>query len=876
MAKVRIYELANELNIESKKLVEKLKSGGMNIKNYMSTLDEESVSKARDLIAGPTSNTTDTSEVIEEKRIKPTVIRRRKKTVKVESEIKETVAEERIVESAPKEAEAKKEKVVKEVKKEKIKAENAPPMEEEKSPAKVKKEKISPEPVTESPQPKTKVKIKGKTKKGKKKIIDQPAKIIKRPEEGPLKEAITKKKTEKTPAKKTDVIKPPEKEIKVIPLDESREKPRKNKKEKKRAVKEEIVPKGSVRHRKVAVFERADLYEGRKPRGKDKKRGRKAKDVDKKVGQTEITTPKEIKRRLKVQENVTMTELAKAMGVKAVELIKKLISMGVTANVNQEIDFETASIVADDFGYQLELDFFEEESILEEEEDQPEDLKARPPVVTIMGHVDHGKTSLLDYVRKSDIIGGESGGITQHIGAYFVETKGGDIVFLDTPGHEAFTAMRARGAEVTDIIVLLVAADDGVMPQTREAINHARAAAIPIIVAVNKIDKPEADTEKIKRELAEQELAPEEWGGETLFSYVSAITGEGIDELLDQILLQSEILELKTNPDKPARGTIIEARLDKSKGSVATVLIKSGSLKQSDYFICGETYGRVRAMLNSHGKRIESAGPSVPVEIYGISEVPMAGDRFFVVPGEKRAKQIIDNRLSRVRSREMANHGIVSLEDLYDKIKEGEMKELNIILKTDVQGSLEALADSLDKLSTEEVKLKIIHSSTGAITETDVMLASASSAIIIGFNVRANPRVTEVAGKEKIDIRYYDVIYNVIEDVRLAMTGLLEPIYKENVIGRADIKEVFHIPRVGAVAGCYVTDGYIERNAKVRLLREEVVIYDGNLSSLRRFKDDVREVQSGYECGMGLENFQDIKSGDIFEAYQVEEIQAEL
>ncbi len=596
-----------------------------------------------------------------------------------------------------------------------------------------------------------------------------------------------------------------------------------------------------------------------------------------KTGKTpEVTTPKIGKRKIKVQEFVTVAELAKAMGVKAAELIKKLMMLGVVANINQSIDFETATLVADDFGYELELDTFEESELLAEEEDKPEDLVPRPPVVTIMGHVDHGKTSLLDYIRKSNVISEESGGITQHIGAYYVKADAGDIVFLDTPGHEAFTAMRARGAKVTDLIVLVVAADDGVMPQTREAINHARAADIPIVVAINKMDKPEANPEKVKRELAELDLVPEEWGGDTIFGYISAKTGEGVDELLSLILLQAEMLELKGNPKKPARGTVIEAKLDKSRGPVATVLIKNGTLHQGDYFICGQHYGRVRAMLDHRGKRMAAAGPSIPVEIYGISGVPMAGDEFVVVKDEKTAKQIIQYRQEQAKKHEAARKGIVSLDDLFEKIKEGEVKELNIVLKTDVQGSLEALSESLRKLSTDEVKLNIIHSAVGAITESDIMLASASNAIIIGFNVRANPRVSEIAEKENVDIRYYDVIYNVLQDIKNAMAGLLEPTYEEEVIGRVDIKQIFHVPKIGTVAGCYVTDGRVERNAKVRLLRDDVVVFDGKISSLKRFKEDVREVQAGYECGIALEGFQDIKPGDVLEVYTVEEVRPEL
>ncbi len=881
MAKVRVYELAKELNIESKKLVERLEAGGMDINNYMSTLDEDAVVKARNIISGAIS------EVVEEKRIKPTVIRRRKKTVKIEAEkpeLKPAEKEEEVkTESETKElppeisiksVEPTPPEVEEDLQEKEVKGKITPLLKVKKTPSERKGKEAKEERETVKPVPK--VKAKGRVKKAKKRARDQPAKIIKRAEEGPLKEVVAKGKKEERPVEKPDRQPPPAEGRKVIPIEEKKEKLARKKREKKKVDKKESAPRGLIRHRKIEVFEKADLYEGRTPRRKEKKAGKRAKGVEKKLSQTEITIPKAIKRRIKVQEKVTVSELAKAMSIKAIALIKKLMDLGVRANINQAIDYETASVAADDFGYELELDLIELESIITEVEDKPEDLKQRPPVVTIMGHVDHGKTSLLDYIRQSNIIGGESGGITQHIGAYYVENKGGDIVFLDTPGHEAFTAMRARGAEVTDIIVLVVAADDGVMPQTKEAINHARAANIPIIVAINKIDKPEASPDKVRRELAELELSPEEWGGDTLFGHISAKTGEGIPELLELILLQSEILELKANPDKSARGTIIEAKLDKTKGSVATVLIKNGSLQQGDYFISGENYGRIRAMLNNRGRRMISAGPAVPVEIYGISGVPMAGDKLIVVKDEKRAKQIIEYRQAKMKTKDMGRRDIVSLDDLYEKIKEGMIKELNIVLKADVQGSLEALSDSFAKLSKETVKLKTIHSSTGAITESDVMLASASGAIIIGFNVRANPRVVEIAEKENVDIRYYDVIYNVLEDIRLAMTGLLDPVYKENVIGRADIQEIFRVPRVGAVAGCQVTDGHIERNAKVRLLRDEVVIFDGNMASLRRFKEDVKEVQSGYECGIGLENFQDIKPGDVFEVYQMEEVQAEL
>ena len=899
MAKVRVYELARELNMESKVLVEKLIAGGVQIKNYMSTLDESEVAKARDIATGKVS------EVIEEKRVKPTVIRRRKKTVRVQPEEAaaqapaaegeapaEAAAEEAAAAEAPGETPEPEAKAVPEEAREEAppeepveagQAEEATPSEEERE-AKA----AAPEPAEEAetaekgkaeeekPAPKAKEKPKGK--KAKKKGGGEPAKIIKPAEEGPLKEVVKRTRMEAVPPRRKPAPSEPPVSPEAIPpphpLDEDG-KPIRKKKEKKVAKKEQG-KKGAVKGRKLEVFERDALYQGRFPGRKGKKGAKKGRDTGKQFKQTEITTPKAIKRRIRVPEQVTVGDLAKAMGVKASEVIRTIMAQGGMATINQAIDFDTASLVADDFGYELELDVMEMKSLLGEVEDKPEDLKPRPPVVTIMGHVDHGKTSLLDYIRKSNIIEGESGGITQHIGAYYVSTDSGDVVFLDTPGHEAFTAMRARGARVTDIIVLVVAADDGVMPQTKEAVNHARAAEIPIIVAVNKMDKAGADPERVKRELAELDLAPEEWGGETLYAQVSAKTGEGVDDLIELLSLQSEILELKANPDRPAQGSIVEARLDKSRGSVATVLIKAGTLKQGDFFVCGENHGRVRAMVNNRGQRMDQAGPSVPVEIYGISGVPKAGDDFVVVQDEKTARQVAEHRQGLTRGEGVDKRGIVSLDDLFERIKEGEVKELNIVLKADVQGSIEAISDSLLKQSTEEVKLKIIHSSTGALTETDIMLASASGAIVIGFNVRANPRVREVAERENVDIRYYDVIYNLIKDVRDAMAGMLEPQYREHVIGRVNVRETFHVPKAGTIAGCQVADGHVLRNSNVRLLRDDVVVFDGKISSLKRFKEDVKEVQTGYECGIGLENFQDIKPGDVLEVYELEAFQPEL
>lgn len=891
MAKIRVYELARELNMESKKLVEKLKAGGLDIINFSSTLDENKYQKAMDIIKGAP-----TTQVIEEERVKPGVIRRRKKVVAVEPEAPKPETAAKPSKKVVKEAEPQVAEVTKEVPvsaEEKHKPEKAPKQKKapkkKKAPATKEPPAVKEETISEgAPADKEKIKPEAEApasadaglatqKKARKKQKDRPARIISTPEQGPLKGMIAGKKEEKTPIKVQDTKAHGVPEVTPFQEEEDKErKPIKKKKDKKRGEKDrkELETDTRIRHKKLEIFERADLYEDRKPRIKDKKQ-QKGGDA-KRLKHTEITTPKAIKRRIKIQENVTVVELAKAMGVKAVELVKKLVSLGVMVNLNNTIDFDTAALVADEFGYELELDQFEIKNIIEEVKDRPEDMMPRPPVVTIMGHVDHGKTSLLDRIRSSNIADGESGGITQHIGAYYVNAKGGDIVFLDTPGHEAFTAMRARGARITDIIILVVAADDGVMPQTREAIDHARAANIPIIVAINKIDKPAANPDKVIRELAELDLAPEEWGGTTIFGRISAKTGEGIDSLMELILLQAEMLELRANPNKSARGTIIEAKLDKNKGSVATVLIKEGTLKQSDFFICGGNHGKIRAMNNHRGTRMISAGPSMPVEIYGISGVPLAGDEFIVVKDERIARQIVEYRQTKAKEKERARSVIVNLEGLYEKIKEGKIKELNIILKTDVQGSLEALSESLLKLGTEEVKIKMIHSSTGAIKESDVMLASASGAVIIAFRVRANPRVKEIAEKENVDINYYDVIYNLIDEIRKAMAGLLEPISRENVIGRVDIRETFNVPKIGTVAGCYVIDGRVERNAMVRLLRDDVVVFDGKMASLRRFKGDVKEVAAGYECGIGLESFQDIKPGDVFEIYKVEQIKAEL
>jgi translation initiation factor IF-2 len=582
-------------------------------------------------------------------------------------------------------------------------------------------------------------------------------------------------------------------------------------------------------------------------------------------------TPKKII----VRGEMTVGELAKLLHKDASEVIKKLLFLGVMATINQMLDLDTIQLIADEYKVEVDLKIAVDESNFEEleEQDDPADLVERPPVVTIMGHVDHGKTTLLDAIRSTSVVAGEAGGITQHIGAYQVEARGKKITFLDTPGHEAFTAMRARGAQVTDITILVVAADDGVMPQTVEAINHAKAANVPIIVAVNKIDKPESNPERVKQELTEHGLVPEEWGGDTIFVNVSAKHKQGLDDLLEMILLVAEVRELKANPNKRARGTVIEAELDRGKGSVARVLIQNGTLKVGDAFVAGSVFGRVRTMINDRGKRLKEAPPSTPVEITGMTEVPQAGDPFIVFEDERKARQIAETRASRQRQAALGAANRVTLEDLYRHMKESEQKELHIVLKADVQGSVEALRSSLEKIDVEGARVKIIHAAVGAINESDINLASASNAIVIGFNVRPEPAAKSMAEQEKVDIRLYTVIYNAIEEIEAAMKGLLDPVYKETFLGRAEVRSTFKVSKVGTIAGCMVTEGKVTRNAQVRLVRDGAVVYEGKIESLKRFKDDVREVAQGYECGISIEKFNDVKEGDIIEAYIMETVE---
>lgn len=671
-------------------------------------------------------------------------------------------------------------------------------------------------------------------------------------------------------------------DVQPQPLDVDKADPskvRRKKDKKKKAVSGEITApeknfRGGQRKRR-AVVEGKDLYEksygGRKSR---KKEGRNKKG---KAQKTQITVPKAIKRRIKLDETIELSELAKRMGIKANEMIRKLMGMGVMATVNQTIDFDTAALVAAEFEYEVEKASAAEDVLLHvHDEDDPEKLVPRSPVVTIMGHVDHGKTSLLDVIRKSKITTGEAGGITQHIGAYNVETPNGVITFLDTPGHAAFTSMRSRGAQVTDLVVLVVAADDGVMPQTIEAINHSKAAGVPVVVAVNKMDKPDADPDRVMRELSEHGLLAEDWGGDVIFAKVSAKAETGINELLEMILLQAEVLELKANPERSAMGHVIEARLDAGRGPVATVLVQHGTLKSSQPIVCGLHSGKIRVMIGDLGGTIEEAGPSTPVEIVGLNGVPEAGDEFIALDSEKDAKQISESRMQKERAKELAKKSRANLEKLFANMGTSEIKELKLIIKADVHGSLEALNDSLLKLAQDEVDIKIVHSGTGAINESDVSLAAVSDAIIIGFNVRPTPKVREMAKEENVDMRFYDIIYNVINDIKTALTGLMPSTFHEIIIGRAEVRDTFVIPGKGTIAGCYVLDGKVARGEKIRLLRDGVVKCNNELLSLRRFKDDVKEVSQGYECGIGIEKFNDIKVGDIIECYQVEERKASL
>ncbi|WP_457574083.1 translation initiation factor IF-2 [Desulfolithobacter sp.] len=913
MSRVRVYELAKEAGFKSKELADKLIALGYPIKSHSSTVDEATAAEIRRKVFG-----SGTIEVGEERitvrkkpavvRTKVTTVRRRSRAEKEEAarkaeeellaaraseEEEATVAEERAVEP-----EAREEDETVKVAPEgaAVEAEAAPGDGEEVPPA----AGAEPEAASVPEAPAGVGEVSGEetgaeTRETATGEAGGPAQPSAEKPKPPVQPEVKRAKGLARVVGKVD--------IKVEP-----ERPRPQRRSGRPQVGGAPVmadagpsgaagkPAGKGKGKKKAVVGTGDNGFG-KPR---KKGGRKGRKVDfsrgdeaefvryrkkkKKGGARRDKTPsapaaetKAIKKRIKVFETITVGDLARRMGVKANEVIAQLMGLGVMATVNQALDVDTATLVAADFGYEVEQGMTEEIEIMQlQEQEEGGEEQPRPPVVTVMGHVDHGKTSILDAIRKTDVASGEAGGITQHIGAYHVQAPSGGITFVDTPGHAAFTEMRSRGAQVTDIVVLVVAADDGVMDQTREAIAHAKAAGVPIVVAVNKIDKDNADPERVKRELGEFGLIPEEWGGDTIYCETSAKRNIGIDELLENIQLQAEILELKADPSRKARGTVIEAQLHKGRGPVATVLIQEGTLRVGDYFVAGLYSGKVRSLTNDRGEQVREAGPSMPVEVQGLSGVPSAGDEFVVVKDEKMAKSVSAARQLKARETELASASKVSLDNLFEKIAEQEVKELRVILRADVQGTLEAFGQAAEKLSTDEIRVRVLHEGTGSITENDIHLAAASDAIIIGFNVRPTVKVKELAEREQVDVRSYDVIYHALEDIQKAMVGMLEPTYEEQVIGTAEVRETFQVPKVGTIAGCFVIDGKIERNAGVRVMRDGVVIYNGKIASLRRFKDDVKEVQSGYECGIGVENFNDIKVGDHLEAYTMIEVEATL
>jgi translation initiation factor IF-2 len=884
MNKTRIHELAQKMGIDNKELIARLKAVGVEVTSHMAVVTDEDIAK----LSPVSPIVKDSSQ--EEVRVKPTVIRRRPKHVEepviveaVEAQSPEPPTEKPVVEEGK----------PAEVKPVEVKPVEAKPVEEK--PVEVKPdlgavmvEPVSVEPVLEDATqaaeekpvpPKEVTPEPEKHVPGRARIIGRVEIPVPQPRQSP-RPSPRQPSPRPVPASQERPVPVAPQEVPVSTDD--RKKGRKGKEvapvETDRGGKKgtAVVGKKKDGFKKVEIIEKRErIFEPALRSGKGKKKDRD-RDRGPESRKTEITVPKAIKRIIKITESITVGEMAKRMGAKANDLIRALMKMGFMATINHPLDFDTAAIIAADFGYEVENVAIDLDEMLEAAADNAEDMVKRPPVVTIMGHVDHGKTSLLDAIRTTNVIAGEAGGITQHIGAYDVELSGRKITFLDTPGHEAFTAMRARGAKVTDIVILVVAADDGVMPQTREAVNHSKAAGVPIIIAINKIDKPEAKPERVKQELMEFGLVSEEWGGDTIFVEVSAKKHINVESLLEMILLQADVLELKANPDKDARGTIIEAKLDRGRGPVATVLVQEGTLKVGDYFVSGVHFGRVRAMQNDRGDKVTVAGPSMPVEVIGLTGVPDAGDSFVVLADERQAKEIAMHRQQKIRETELAKTSKLSLEQLYEKIQKGEVKELNVVVKGDVQGSVEAVTESLRKLSTDAIRLRVINSSVGAITETDVNLATASNAIVLGFNVRPEVKAQGLAEKEGVDIRLYNIIYDAVDDIKKAMEGLLEPTLKEKNLGRAEIREVFSVPKHGNVAGCYVLDGKMVRNSQVRLLRDNIVVYEGKMASLRRFKDDVKDVASGYECGISLENYNDIKPGDIIESFEMEKIATKL
>lgn len=931
--KIRVYELAQQMELDNKVLLEKLHEAGIDVKSHMSVLGEEDLEKFE--------GSPDKAERVEEQRITAGVIRRRRKesppadqsappAAAEEASIDEVVPveapsveeaqpvmpqPETVVEPAPVVEDKRAIETVQD-KAPETPVVTMPEMQPEPTPVAEEKPQVEEQPsavVVIKPEEvaleasKTADKIEGqpeaagisvtKDKPKVEKATANRAKILGRVELSTL--APPPRRGERPDRSKTDKGRP-ERPKTTRPVTAAGAAPRVREVAPQPVITQEGAPGGDKEVRGGKKIKKAkggfhdkekEVQDGAKARrgrrevyepDRDDRRLRRGKKGPKAQKKTEVTVSKAIKRIIRISDVITVGELAKRMGVKSKDLITELMRQGQMVTINHPLDFETAVLLASEFNYEVENVAFDEDNLLVdtlgiiEEGGSDEGAVTRPPVVTIMGHVDHGKTSLLDAIRTTNVTDGEAGGITQHIGAYDVTINDQKITFLDTPGHEAFTSMRARGAKVTDIVILVVAADDGVMPQTKEAINHSKAAGVPIVVAINKMDKPGADPDRVKQELTKFEMVPEDWGGDTIFVEVSAKNRTNLDSLLEMVLLQAEVLDLKANPNKRAKGAIVEARLDRGRGPVATVLVEDGTLRIGDPIVSGFHYGRVRTMTNDRGERLEEAGPSCPVEVTGLSGTPIAGDTFHAVETEKAAKDIASHRQRKVRDQEMATTSKISLEQLYARLQQGDVQELKVIIKGDVQGSVEAVRESLVKLATDACRLVVIHTGVGGIIESDVSLASASDAIIIGFNVRAEPKAASVAEMEGVDIRFYNIIYDAVNDIHDAMEGLLAPTLREKALGKVEIRETFNVSKVGTIAGCYVTDGKVLRNSLVRLIRDHVVVWEGKLASLKRFKDDAREVASGYECGLSLENYNDIKVGDIIEAFEMEEIKTSL
>ena len=854
MGKIRVYELAKELGVDNKIVLAKLIELGFGTKkSHSSSLESDEAEGVRRAVIRHAIGSTPDQKVVM-KRVnrstgetdtfvesrKGNLIRRRKRDEEVQveapaAEVEEIVASpavEEAVEAAPLEA-----------------IEAAPEVEPEQVQQEPEVVEAAPEAVVaEVVESAAQAAVAAPAVEAVKKVGPRVLGKIELPSQRVVKPA----------AKKAQIVVPAAVEVE----DDEDEKGKDGKGRKEREKRS--------RRRELTRVDLVD-YEGRAPRRTPKSKAAKQKDGT--GAEAEAAGPKQSKRIVRMGDAITVGELASQMSQKSGAVIAQLMAFGVMATINHAIDLETATVIAEENGFQIEKTGFDETSVLLVKNEDPGKLVARPPVVTIMGHVDHGKTSLLDYIRKASVAAKEHGGITQHIGAYRVDVPNkGSITFLDTPGHEAFTAMRARGATVTDIVVLVVAADDGVMPQTLEAYNHAKAAGVPVVVAVNKIDKPSANPDKVKQQLAEKGLNPEEWGGDTMYFNVSALTGKGVPELLEGLLLQAEVKEFKANPEGRATGTVLESRQERGRGTVATVLVRSGGLKVGDVFVCGAGFGRVRSMIDDKGSELKEAGPSTPVEINGFADIPQAGDDFIVVDSDAQAREVSQNRMEKkAQEQRLKAAGPISLEEFAKLASSTPTLELNVVVKADVDGSLGAIKEALEKLATQKVKVRVIHAAVGGVNESDVKLAMASKGIIIGFGVRGETRALADAEANGLDVRFYRVIYELIDEVKLAMAGMLAPLKKEKSLGRAEVRNTFSVPKLGTVAGCYVVDGEIKRGAFVRLLRDSRVIYEGKMASLRRFKDDVKEVATGFECGIGIEGYNDIKTGDAIEAYEMEE-----